>query len=525
MNEIEWPTIDSKHLIVDSKQMLKIEEEMFSDGMPQEALMEKAGIQISRWLLKRKSLLKNGITVLIGPGHNGGDGAVIARELFLKGYPVKVWCPFPIKKTLTIDHVNYLTSIGVKKLEDPPDAKGKELWIDAVFGNNQTKKVDEKLIKLFNRKFHNKFGKLISIDIPTGLCPDKGEPFSDNAVRADYTLAVGINKIGLTQDPALPFIGELNHIDVGVPISKLFKVDKKIFKVTYHDLKNIDLPSLPKNNNKYKRGRTLLIAGSEKYPGAAYLALKGAISSGAGFISAVLPELVAESIWQFAPEIVLKGTMQSNQNGNSTLLTSLKSIDLGAYDSLAVGPGIGIDNDDWQKSEDYLLNFKGLLILDADALNRISESKLGPRFFLERKFNTWITPHCKEFSRLFPNIKGETNVELAINAAKEFNISVLLKGANSTVADSKKAWQLFGTDPQTARAGLGDLLTGFVAGRSAIDLNFNRNITTEFFAKYVLLHSFASSRCKKGSNASEISDELSKLMRNKKRDKYLERNN
>jgi NAD(P)H-hydrate epimerase len=320
----------------------------------------------------------------------------------------------------------------------------------------------------------------------------------------------------LTQDSALPFIGELHHIDVGMPTSKLYKIDKKIFKVTYNDIKNIDLPSLPKNSNKYQRGRTLLIAGSEKYPGAAYLALKGAISSGAGFISAVLPGTVAKSIWQVAPEIVLKGTMRCDPNGNASLLSALMNIDLSKYDSLVVGPGIGIDSDDWQKSKDYLMGFEGLLILDADALNRISESKLGSKFFLERKFKTWITPHSKEFSRLFPNIKGETNVELAFNAAKEFNISVLLKGANSTVADKKKVWQLFGTDSHTARAGLGDLLTGFVAGSSAVDLKFNRNITTEFFAKYVLLHSFAASKCKKGSNASVIGDELSKLMRNKK---------
>ena len=198
MNEIVWPTIDSKHLIVDSKQMLILEKEMFSDGMPQEALMEKAGIQISRWLLKKKPLLKHGITVFIGPGHNGGDGAVLARELFLKGFYVQVWCPFPIKKTLTNNHLNYLTSIGVTKLVEPPDANGKELWIDAVFGNNQTRKVDDKLIKLFNQKFHKKSGKVISIDIPTGLCPDKGEPFLDNAVKADYTLAIGLYTVSYT---------------------------------------------------------------------------------------------------------------------------------------------------------------------------------------------------------------------------------------------------------------------------------------------------------------------------------------
>ena len=90
----------------------------------------------------------------------------------------------------------------------------------------------------------------------------------------------------------------------------------------------------------------------------------------------------------------------------------------------------------------------------------------------------------------------------------------MLKGANSIVADNKKVWQLFGTDSQTARAGLGDLLSGFIAGSSAIDLTFCRNITTDFFAKYVLLHSYAASKCKKGSNASAIGDELSKLMRN-----------
>ena len=152
--------------------------------------------------------------------------------------------------------------------------------------------------------------------------------------------------------------------------------------------------------------------------------------------------------------------------------------------------------------------------MDADALNRISESKLGSKFFLERKYQTWITPHSKEFLRLFPHIRCETNLGMALKAAKEFNISILLKGANSIVADRKKTWQIFGTDSQTARAGLGDLLSGFIAGSSAIDLTFCRNITTDFFAKYVLLHSFAASKCKKGSNASAIGDELSKLMRN-----------
>ena len=480
MKEIGWPTIDSKHLVVYSKQMLDLENEIFSQGMPQEALMEKVGIQLSKWLLKRKSLLKEGVVVLLGPGHNGGDGAVIAKELFLKGYLVKLWCPFPLKKTLTINYVNYLTSLGVEKLGDPPNPKGKDLWIDAIFGNNQKRKVDEKLIELFNKKFEKRSGKVVSIDVPTGLCPNSGKPFFKNAVKADFNLVVGLNKIGLLQDTALPYVGELHHIDIGLSKSQLCKLESKILKITYQDLRTINLPSLPKNSSKYKRGRTLLIAGSEKYPGAAYLAIKGAISSGAGFVSAIIPDLVSKSIWQVEPEVVVIGRLDSDANGNSILFDALKKIDLSFYDSIVIGPGIGLNKDDWEKSSKYLLDLKGLLILDADALNRISNSNLGSKFFLKRKYETWITPHHKEFMRLFPEFDCINKVELAIKAAKEFNISILLKGANSVIANSEKAWQLFGTDAETARAGLGDLLSGFIAGCSAIDLScLGKNINTE----------------------------------------------
>ena len=135
---------------------------------------------------------------------------------------------------------------------------------------------------MFNKKFENRLGKVISIDIPTGLCPDNGKPFFKDAVKADFTLVIGLNKVGLIQDSALPFVGELNHIDIGFTRNQLSKVDGKILKITYQDIKKIQLNSLPKNTNKYQRGRTLLIAGSEKYPGAAYLAIRGAISSGVG---------------------------------------------------------------------------------------------------------------------------------------------------------------------------------------------------------------------------------------------------
>ena len=219
---------------------------------------------------------------------------------------------------------------------------------------------------------------------------------------------------------------------------------------------------------------------------------------------------------QVEPEVVVKGILNNDPDGNSIIFDALKNVDLSSYESLVIGPGIGLNKNDWEKSIKYLTNYKGLLILDADALNRISESGLGSKFFLKRKFKTWITPHNNEFIRLFPEIDSDNRVELAIKAAKGYNVSLVLKGANSIIADKERAWQLSGTDPETARAGLGDLLTGFIGGCSAINLAYCDQINTQSLAKFVLLHSYASSKCKKGSNASSIADQLAMLMRKTK---------
>ena len=195
------------------------------------------------------------------------------------------------------------------------------------------------------------------------------------------------------------------------------------------------------------------------------------------------------------------------------LFQSLRKIDLSFYESVLIGPGIGIDVSDWERSSQILVNFQGTLVIDADALNRIAESEMGTQFFKERKFKTFITPHKAEFRRLFPDLREINNVELAIKAADEFNLSILLKGANSVIADKLLAWQLFKTDADSARAGFGDLLAGFIAGMTAFELASGETNHTESLAKYAFLHSFAASKCKDGSDASSIYRELSKIVR------------
>ena len=514
MNKTNWPKIDSEHLIVYSKQMLEIEERIFSKGMPVESLMEKVGLGISHWLLKRENLLKNGIIVFIGPGHNGGDGAVVARELFLKGYDVKIWCPFPVKKKLTYKHLNYISSIGLKKLDNPPDPLNNNLWIDAIFGNNQNKSVDNKLISLFKKKSEHGYGQIVSIDIPTGLCPNTGKIFTNGAVKSNYTLSIGLKKIGILQDDAIPYVGKIIHIGIGLGQNQLSIREKILLSISNKDIQTLSLFLPPKNASKYSRGRTLLIAGSKKYLGAASLVIKGALASGVGFIKVLVPEVIGNSIWQIAPEVVVENYLESSAEDNSILHKALDKIDFTLFDSIVIGPGIGIDSLDWEKSIKSLEKFKGILILDADALNRISKSKTGTQFFVKRKYQTWITPHQIEFRRLFSGFDESNNIELAVKAANQFNISVLLKGAHSVIADPKgRAWQIYETDDDCARAGLGDLLSGFISGMAALESASKKNITTESFAKYVLMHSYAAFNSPDGSSASIIAFELSKLVR------------
>ena len=514
MTKISFPKADSEHLIVYPNQMLEIEKDLFNQGMPEAALMEKVGLKISNWLLQRQKLLKSGLVVIMGPGHNGGDGAVIARELFLKGYLVSVWCPFQLKKILTIKHFCYIKSLGINILSDAPDLEKNELWIDAVFGNNQKRKTDSELIELFNKKSKIKKGKIVSIDIPTGLNPISGKPFADNAVKADYTLSVGLKKIGLTQDSAIPYVGKIYNIEIGIFQNNFKKLNTRIFSLSKKDFSSVELLLPPSQSDKYSRGRTLLIVGSEKYPGAALLAIKGALASGVGSITALAPKSVGNFIWNTFPEVIMNDFANSSEEGNSLFSEALKKKDLTRFETIVIGPGIGVDIQDWEKAVENLYDYAGTLILDADALNRISKSKIGSKFFLERSFQTWITPHYKEFKRLFPDLEENNRVELSIKASNQFNLDLLLKGANSIISDSKgSVWQICESDPFSARAGLGDLLSGFISGLCALELSSGENITAESFAKYVFLHSYAASNSLKGSTASLIGNELSEIVR------------
>ncbi len=500
--------------MVSSEQMQNIEKEMFSMGMPVESLMEKVGIGISTWILDRQGLIENGAIVLVGPGHNGGDGLVVARELYIAGVDISIWCPFPLKKELTQKHFDYAIRIGIENLEQKPDSNSDSLWIEALFGLGQSRIISDEIVHLLNTKKKFSPEKLISIDVPAGLDSDNGNIISNTSCIASSTLSLGLFKSGLIQDSAIDFVGDLERVDIGIPDKILADLpETQPLRISFSDLATFVWPKPSKSKSKYQRGRVLVVAGSEKYRGAASLALNGALASGAGSVSAFLPNSVSSSLWSTHPEVLLLGDLNTFQNGSSDFSKVFNEVDLNKYDSILLGPGLGI-----VKEKDCfgyaLKEFKGLLILDADAINRLSLTSKGYRWLVDRKGTTWLTPHIGEFKRLFPLIDCSNPLKAGIEAAKICNSSVLLKCAHSVISDPDgRTWQIGKVSSSVARTGLGDVLAGFVSGVGASGLSTTKKLDTELLAASALMHAYAGAFCSKGSTASTICTFLGELIK------------
>ena len=469
----DWPARTAQHLLVSGSQMAALEQQLFSSGLPVEALMEKAALAIARALLQHEqaTLHRDGVLVLVGPGHNGGDGLVVARELHLAGVPVRIWSPFTDHKPLTASHLRHVQWLGVPRLEQPPDPNTAELWIDGLFGIGQHRPLDPPLEQLFDSRNRARAGRLVALDVPSGLCSDQGTCLGRSAARARRTYCLGLLKQGLLQDTALAWVGRLHRLDLGLPAALLagLPVDQPL-ALAPADLASAPWPLLDPAAAKYERGRLLVVAGSQRYRGAALLALAGAEASGCGSIRAALPHGLADHLWIRQPQVVVSQTLTCTDSGHLKL-DQLPPEALERLDAVLLGPGVGpaqagSDRATWQ----MLQQFPGLLVLDADGLNRLSQAQAGASSWLRgRQGPSWITPHRQEFNRLFPRLQGLPALEAAVAAAQLCGASVLLKGARSVIASPEgHQWQLLKAAPEAAQTGLGDVLAGYAAGLGAM---------------------------------------------------------
>ncbi|MCL2928044.1 MAG: NAD(P)H-hydrate dehydratase [Trichodesmium sp. St16_bin4-tuft] len=453
--------------IVTAAQMRQIEERIFIAGMPVAALMEKVAGLVTR---KISELLNSNISkigVLVGPGHNGGDALVIARELYFQGYEIIVYCPFVNLKELTNAHAKYLQYLGVNFVKNISLLKNCALLIDGLFGFGLEREISGDLAESISQ-INSWQKQVFSIDLPSGIHTDTGEVLG-TSICATHTFCLGLWKQAFLQDKALKYFGKSELIDFDIPLADItevlgeFPTIERITKTSA--LENLPLPR-PPASYKYTNGNLLLIVGSHRYSGAAVLTGLGSRVTGVGMLSIAVPKSIKPILNSHLPEALIIGCPETE---TGTIKQLPEDIDLSKFEAIACGPGLTIEP---TSIIEKVLSVNCPLVLDADALN-ICGNLANNSLVSQRQAPTIITPHPGEFKRLFPHLVYQLNnrilaAEKATKNSKNSNVIIVLKGAKTIIANSQKILINPESTPALARGGSGDVLTGLVGGLLAI---------------------------------------------------------
>ncbi|MEL6351531.1 MAG: NAD(P)H-hydrate dehydratase [Cyanobacteria bacterium J06627_28] len=469
--------------LVTAEQMQAIEGQLFESGMPVAALMEKVATRLTqcfiRWLasaFRKREFSSLRIGILAGPGHNGGDALVVARELHHSGYRVQIYQPVQTCKPLTSAHARYAEYLGLSFVSSVRDLAGCDVIIDGLFGFGLTRPIVGDLAS--DVDYLNRCEKpIFSIDLPSGIHTDTGACLG-SAIRATHTVCLGLWKCAFMQDSAIAQFGTTELIDFDIPLSAIDSVlgkSPKRQRITQQAaLHHLPLDRSP-TAHKYTAGHLLLIAGSRQYAGAALLAGLGAIASGVGMLTLAIPESLRLTLLPQLPSALLVGCPESANGAIEQLPAQiLENIAQQKYDAIALGPGLTPTVPTLLQT---LLESVSPLLLDADALNLLAHNN-PIQTLKNRSAPTILTPHLGEFRRLFPDIASPQTTsptsdpafsekipgDSAQKAAQASGAIVLLKGPRSAIASGDQLWFNPHSTPALARGGSGDVLTGLMGG-------------------------------------------------------------
>lgn len=412
-------------------------------GLTEDILMEHAARGMVEYIEKH---FEEGASILIvsGVGNNGADGVVLARQLYGQ-YAVRLALPFGVKSQMAIVQLQRAEALGVQMVSTLEDA---DIIVDAIFGAGLNREIDEDIQTLVH-KLNSFHGFKIACDVPTGV--DENGLLSPLGFRADVTITMGAFKESLYMDESKDVIGEIRRVNLGVS-STIYEKESQTFVLEESDLK------LPSRTSQYTHkgsfGHATVFCGEKE--GAGIIAGTAASRFGAGLTTLVVHEKVSP------PAYLMHSTVVPE---NST--------------ALAIGMGLGdhFDSDFLQK---HVVQSHLPIVLDADSFH--SEEILS---ILEQKDReVVITPHPKEFSRLWKILTGEqlSVEEIQKNRfemIRKFNkryphVTILLKGANTLIMQEERLYINPLGCSKLSKGGSGDVLSGLIVsllaqGYTAID--------------------------------------------------------
>ncbi len=419
-------------------------------------LMERAA---SRAFFKIKEILnrrdETEVSVLCGPGNNGGDGLVIARLLKNDGFQVRVYL-VDIGSILSPDCATNLKRFDgeVNNLDESnyKEIQGKA-FIDALFGSGLSRPIESWLGKMV-KKINTDSELTVAIDVPSGLFSEQNFVHKDQVViQAHHTISFQQAKLCLLFPENETYVGQFDLVDIGLSQAFIEELDSNYFLVEEKDIIS-RIKARKAYSHKGTYGHALLLAGSYGKFGAATLAARAALRSGLGLLTMGLPKTGNRILQIAVPEAMTIDV-------GDQFMTSIPT--LNKYSAIGIGPGISEEDEVKQALGTLLENQSSRLVLDADAINLLAANK---DLYQHLPSDCILTPHPGEFRRLVGQWSNDyERLQKQVEFSKEHSVYVVLKGKNTSVScpDGKVFFNPTGNSGM-ATGGSGDVLTGIITG-------------------------------------------------------------
>ena len=429
-------------------------------------LMERASLQIANWIIYNISNEKP-LVVFAGPGNNGGDALAIARMMVEHEYSVNLYLINFGRMLVGSPAINWQRLVEQGKVglfsitseEDFPVLAGNEIIIDGIFGSGLSRQPDgisSKLIAHINQSGC----QVLSIDIPSGLF---GEDNSKNdlskVVKANYTFTFQFPKLSFFFPEHDEILGDWKVLPIGLHPDAIEQ-----FQTSYYfhtkDFISDKIKRRKKFSHKGTFGHALLIAGSYGKMGAAVLAARAGLRAGCGLLTCHIPHLGYKIIQTAVPEAMC------SIDPSDLMFTEFPKLE--SFTAVGIGPGLDKKTNTRHALKELLLASPVKMVIDADALNILSENKEWLELL---PVNTILTPHPKEFERLVGSTSDSyTQLQKQLAFSAKYKIIVVLKGAYTRISFPNGRVYINTTgNPGMATAGSGDVLTGIILGLLAQD--------------------------------------------------------
>lgn len=458
--------------VVTNAQMKAAEAECDAAHISYSEMMRNAGNAVAeRIIAANKPCLA---AVLCGAGNNGGDGFVIAARLLEKGFKVRVIlingtpktdCALGYFEKLSKEHV-YLFSENEQKCT--AFVQNAQIVVDCVFGTGFHGALPEHAARLF--KAANERPVRVAVDVPSGMNSDTGE-CDPNCFMPTHTYVLAAFKKGMLVPSAMELLGDFETLDIGIN-GGCFKSIEAIFN---SGAMCGVLPRRTRTSHKGTFGRLLNISGSLTCSGAAVMSTRAALRSGVGLCTLAAPVSVVKSLAGSLAENTFLPLHETEDGVISEYARDAIAEILPKMTAVSIGCGLG-NSENTRKITEYVVKHADCpIIIDADGINSIADNinvlkeRTGDK---GGRRKTVITPHPLEFSRISGLSVDEIQADrigAAKRFAKEYGVTVLLKGAYSIICDSAGDEVTVNStgNAALAKGGSGDVLTGIIAAMLA----------------------------------------------------------